>query len=86
MHHQHVIELHGFIGRTLDFHHVHALLFHVPLFLLDEEYIFAVGREDRELCGDDQLVDERQFDFVCFEHVHFAELKHFLLALHDRIH
>ena len=63
-----------------------ALLLHAPLFLLDEEYIFAVGIEERELCGDDQLVDERQFDFVCFEHVHFAELKHFLLALHDRIH
>ena len=84
MHHQHVVKLHGFIGRTLDFHHVHALLFQVPLFLFDEEYRLAVGSEELELCEDDRLVDERQIDFVCFEHVRLAGLKHFLLVVHDQ--
>ena len=61
-----------------------SFLLHAPLFLLNEEDRLAVGSEERELCGDDRLVDERQFDFVCFEHVHLAGLKHFLLAVHDR--
>ena len=84
--HQRVGELHGCIGRTLDFHHVRALLLRANLFLLNEEYRLVVCSEEHELCGDDQLVDERQLDFVCFEHVLFAELKHFLLAVHGRSH
>ena len=56
----------------------------MPLFLFDEEYRLAVGSEELELCEDDRLVDERQIDFVCFEHVRLAGLKHFLLVVHDQ--